>query len=49
LSDFEILLQGIASNPDVPLKNLSFLTLEQQQIRASLEKEFCFDFTPINN
>ncbi len=49
LSDFEILLQGIASNPDVQLKNLSFLTLEQQKIRASLEQEFFFDFTPIKN
>ncbi|NJN06652.1 MAG: non-ribosomal peptide synthetase [Richelia sp. RM1_1_1] len=39
LKDFEILLQGMADNPKVKLKQLSFLTPKQQQITSILEKE----------
>jgi hypothetical protein len=44
LRDFEILLQSIATNPHVQIKNLSFLTPAQQQIASRLEEEISFNF-----
>jgi Condensation domain len=44
IKDFQILLQEIMANPDVQIKNLSFLTPQQQQITTALEKEASFDW-----
>ncbi|MGJ5676045.1 MAG: condensation domain-containing protein [Nostochopsis sp.] len=44
IKDFQILLQEIMANPNVQIKNLSFLTPEQQQITTVLEKEASFDW-----
>ena len=44
LRHFEILLEGIAMNPEVRLKDLSLLTLEQKRFALCLEKEAIFDF-----
>ncbi|MEA5516074.1 condensation domain-containing protein [Nodularia sp. UHCC 0506] len=43
LKDFEILLLGIADNPNKPLKNLSLLTPQQQQITSTLDKQISFN------
>jgi hypothetical protein len=44
LEHFEILLQGIATNPNVLIKELSLLTPAEQYITSMLEKEVNFDF-----
>ncbi|GAB4190114.1 MAG: hypothetical protein Fur006_31920 [Coleofasciculaceae cyanobacterium] len=48
LRHFEILLEGIAMNPEVRLKDLSLLTPEQKRFALLLEKEVTFDFAGYN-
>jgi hypothetical protein len=45
---FEILLEDIAMNPEVRLKDLSLLTPEQKRFALLLEKEVTFDFAGYN-
>ncbi len=45
LKDIEMLLQGLITNPNIKIKDLSFLTPELQQIASRLEKEASFDWT----
>ncbi|MDZ8228269.1 condensation domain-containing protein [Nostoc sp. ChiVER01] len=44
LKHFKILLQNIATNPEVRLKDLSLLTEQEQQLKAMLEKQVTFNF-----
>jgi hypothetical protein len=44
LQHFEILLQGIVTNPEVCLKDLSLLTAFELHTASILEKEVTFDF-----
>ncbi|MFB2772374.1 condensation domain-containing protein [Pelatocladus sp. BLCC-F211] len=44
LTDFQILLQAIITNSHLPINDLSFSTLQQQQISSSLEKEASFNW-----
>jgi hypothetical protein len=44
LEHFKILLQGMVTNPEVRLKDLSLLTVTEQYITLRLEKEVNFDF-----
>jgi non-ribosomal peptide synthetase component F len=44
LSHFEILLQNMATNPEVLLKDLSLLTERERQIALILEKQATFNF-----
>ena len=48
LQHFEILLRGILANPNLRLKDLSFLTPVEQQIALMLEKEVSFNFAGVN-
>jgi hypothetical protein len=44
LTHFEILLQGMLTNPNLQLKDLQLLTASQQRITSMLENEVTFDF-----
>jgi len=44
LEHFKILLQGMVTNPEVSLKDLSLLTPAKQNMTLILEKEATFDF-----
>lgn len=44
LKHFEILLQNMATNPEVRLKDLSLLTERERQITLMLEKQATFNF-----
>ncbi|MFG6101401.1 condensation domain-containing protein [Leptothoe sp. EHU-05/26/07-4] len=44
LKHFEILLQGMAANPEARLKDLSLLTPERQQFTLKMLKEMTFNF-----
>ncbi|MBD2309016.1 non-ribosomal peptide synthetase [Chroococcidiopsis sp. FACHB-1243] len=44
LKHFEILLENIATKPEVRLKDLSLLTEQEQRIRLMLEKQATFNF-----
>ncbi|MDZ8184109.1 MAG: condensation domain-containing protein [Nostoc sp. ChiSLP02] len=44
IRDFQILLQKIINNPNIPIKELSFSTSQQQQILTALEQEASFDW-----
>ncbi|MFQ4145491.1 condensation domain-containing protein [Chlorogloeopsis sp. ULAP02] len=44
LKDFEILLQNIATNPDIRLQNLQFFRQREQRIALMLQKEASFNF-----
>ena len=45
LNHFEILLQSIATNPEVRLKDLSLLTEQAQRISLMLERQATFSFS----
>jgi hypothetical protein len=44
LEHLEILLQGMVTNPEIRLKDLSLSTASESQIALMLEKEAIFDF-----
>jgi non-ribosomal peptide synthetase component F len=46
LKHFEILLQSMATNPEVRLKDLSLLTEREQYMTSLLEKQVTFNFSP---
>ncbi|MEL6438031.1 MAG: condensation domain-containing protein, partial [Cyanobacteria bacterium J06621_8] len=44
LNDIKILIQQLVTNPDIRIEDLTFLTSEQQQQAAILERQASFDW-----